>query len=151
MDLTFNVARQDGTNLKQESCKAQIFHVVNPHPVAWNALFPTIVKTLNHSNARTKKVDTISFPAWLDRIRANAEEANGGDIEAMLKTNPAAKLMDFYEKLAEEGRIPDLDTSRTEEASLKMRALDEIKPEWVEHGVRGWLAIDEKRRPHVSN
>lgn len=143
MELTLNVDPQKAPTLIQsyEIGKARVFHPLNPHPVAWKSLVPTIVNTISRSNARTKAIDTVSFQAWLSKVRADAEATGSADVEAMLKVNPAAKLLGFYEKLAEDGKTLEFETSKTEEASSKLRAIGEIKPEWIERWARAWLAV----------
>ena len=111
--------------------KTRVFHPLNPHPVAWKSLLPIIVDTLNCSNARTKRIDIVPFEAWLHKVRVDAEAAGSADVGEMLRVNPAAKLLDFYEKLAQDKKT-DFATSKTEEASSKMRAIGAIKPEWFE-------------------
>lgn len=149
VELTLNV----GPTLIQAGAtgRARVFHPLNPHPVAWKSLLPTIVDTLSHANAGTKKTDTVPFQVWLDKVRADAEMAGSADVEAMLKSNPAAKLLGFYEKLAEDGKNLGFETSKTEDASSKMRSIGEIKPEWIERWMGGWLAGGEERAPEVSS
>ena len=127
------------TNPK-ETGKARVFHPLNPHPVAWKSLLPTIINTLSHSDARTIIIDTVSFDTWLHKVRVDAETTGSANVEGMLKANPAAKLLGFYEKLKADKRM-DFDTVKTEEASSKMRAIGEIKPEWFERWTQGWLAV----------
>lgn len=151
VELTLNIARQEAPTPIQaeETGKARVFHPLNPHPVTWKSLLPSIVNTLSHSNARTEKIDTVPFQAWLDKVRTDAETAGSADVETMLKSNPAAKLLGFYEKLAEDGKTLEFETSKTEDASSKMRAIGEIKPEWIERWVGAWLAIREERAPEI--
>ena len=146
VELTLNVDRPDALKrmVPEATNKARVFHPLNPHPVAWETLLQTVVNSLSRSDAGTKQIETVSFRAWLDRVRAEVEAAGSADVEAMLKVNPAAKLLGFYEKLAEDGKMQDFDTSRTEEASPKLRAVEGIKPEWMERWVGAWLAVDGK-------
>ena len=146
VELTLDV---DGPSASKRTApeatgKARVFHPLNPHPVAWATLLPIVVNSLSRSEAETKRIETVSFRTWLDKVRTNAEAAGSADVEAMLKVNPAAKLINFYEKLAEDGIMQDFETSRTEEASPKLRAVEGIKPEWMERWVGAWLAVDGK-------
>ena len=119
----------------------QVFHPLNPHPVAWKSLLPYFVEALDHSNVRAKQIDTVSLPIWLDKVRADAEAADSANVEAMLKLNPAAKLLEVYTKFATNEKSPEFETLKTEQASSKMRAIEGIKSEWIERWVRAWLAI----------
>ena len=132
--------------LKQHdvTSKARVFHPLNPHPVAWGSLLPAIVNSLSRPDTGIKKIDTVPVREWLAKVRTDAEAAGSADVESMLKVNPAAKLLGFYEKLAEDGNSADFETWRTEAASSKLRAIEELKPEWMERWVRAWLADDER-------
>lgn len=106
MDLSVNAELQEAPTLIQpeEPGKARVFHPLNSHPVAWESLLPAIVSTLSHSNARTNKINTVPFQAWLQKIRADAEAVGSADIEAMLKVNPAAKLLCSMRSLLRKAR-----------------------------------------------
>lgn len=153
VELTLNIdGREAPKSIQAEATgKARVFHPLNPHPVAWKSLLPTIVNTLSHSNIGTKKIDTVPFQAWLDKVRADAEMTGSADVEAMLKSNPAVKLLGFYEKLAEDRENLAFETSKTEGASSKMRSIGEIKPEWIQRWVGAWLATGKERAPEVSS
>lgn len=57
----------------------------------------------------------------------------------------------FYEKLAEEGKNLEFETSKTEEASSKMRVTGEIQPGWTERWAGAWLAVGKERAPEVPD
>ena len=146
VELALYPDRQEdhGPEKHEVTSKARVFHPLNPHPVAWRSLLPAIVNSLSRPDAGTKIIDTVPFQEWLAKVRRNAEAADSADVEAMLKVNPAAKLLGFYEKLAEDGKSVDFETWRTEAASSRLRAIEELKPEWMERWVRAWLADDER-------
>lgn len=143
VELTLNIDQEKAATPTQpeETGKARVFHPLNPHPIAWKSLLPAIINALSRSNTPIKTIDTLSFQAWLHKVRVDAEAAGSADVERMLKVNPAAKLLGFYEKLTEDKKKLDFDTSKTEEASSKMRAIGEIKPEWMERWIGAWLAV----------
>ena len=131
--------------LKTETIdEPQVFHPLNPHPVPWKSLLPHFVKALDHLNVRAKQIDTVSLQIWLDKVRADAEAAGSAKVEAMLRLNPAAKLLEVYTKFAKDEKKLEIETLKTEEASSKMRAIEGIKSEWIERWVRAWLAIGKE-------
>lgn len=91
------------------------------------------------------------FQAWLQKVRTDAEAVGSADVEVMLKINPAAKLLVFYEKLAEEDKNLEFETSKTEEDSSKMRVIGEIQPGWIERWVGAWLAVGKEKAPEVPD
>ena len=132
----------------EKSDNVQVFHPLNPRPVAWKSLLPHIVRALDHSVVTAKQIDTVPFQLWLDKVRGDAEAANSTNVEAMLSLNPAAKLLQVYTKFAENDQDLEFETLKTKEASSKMRAIEGIKPAWLERWVRAWLAIG-KEAPQV--
>ena len=135
--------------LKTETIdKPQVYHPLNPHPVAWKSLLPHFIKALDHSNVKAKQIETVSLQIWLDKVRADAEAADSAKVEAMLRLNPAAKLLEVYTKFAKDEKNLEFETVKTEKASSKMRAIEGIKSEWIERWVQAWLAIG-KEAPEV--
>ena len=134
--------------LKTEIDRLQVFHPLNPHPVPWKSLLPYFIKALDQSNVRAKQIDTVSLQIWLDIVRADAEAAGSANVEAMLRLNPAAKLLEVYTKFAEDEKNQEFEILKTEEASLRMRAIEGIKSEWIERWVQAWLAVG-KEAPEV--
>lgn len=97
VELALKNDQQEASTLTQpqETRKARVFHPLNPHPVAWKSLLPTVVNTLSHSDTRTNKIDTGPFETWLHKVRIDAEMAGSADVERMLKVEPAAKLLEY--------------------------------------------------------
>jgi thioester reductase-like protein/acyl carrier protein len=105
----------------------EVFHCVNPSPIAWRDLVPVVVRELSTSLGSGKRGDdkpgedgemgggisVVEFGEWLDRLESRATAAtmaagtassNEGDGPSSLgadpERNPALKLLDFYRRLA---------------------------------------------------
>ena len=108
----------------------QVFHTINPSIVTWNTLLPNI------QNALGQNLTVVPFKNWLQTLRASAREAT---TEEALDTNPAVKLMDFYEGLLNDAhRIPKLETKETEMASPGLREVGPVRSEWMVKWIRQW-------------
>ena len=125
---------------------AQVFHLLNPRAVTWASLLPSISSALDASRLKTKHIETVSLGAWIRRVRASAEACDdGGDVEAMLEANPAAKILEFFERLEEGEDTLEFSLTETVRASPKLRAAEGIKAEWMEMWLKGWLGVAERR------
>ena len=106
------------------------YHAVNPCPTTWAALLPHVLDALGPT------VQAIPFPEWVKRLRASAE---GTASEGDLASNPAVKLMEFYESLlSEESSLPSLETEKTKEASQTLRDLNPVQGEWMVRWIEQW-------------
>ena len=130
--------------------EAQLFHPLNHRTTSWHALLPAVLRSFA-SAAPGKTIETISFDAWLHRIRAEAKVAAGEtgaggaavektDLEALLDKVPAVKLLDFFEGLTTSERWPKLETVETRKRSGKLRDLEAVKPEWMEAWTKAWIS-----------
>lgn len=62
-----------------------VFHPLSPHAVAWKSLLPTIVDTLSRSNTRINRIEAISFQAWHQKVRLDAEAASSANVEGKFR------------------------------------------------------------------
>ena len=67
--------------------------------------------------------------------------ASDKDIETALQANPAAKLLDMYEKLLTTGDADSniLDTTETIRSIKKLREMEGIKDDWMRKWIREWM------------
>jgi thioester reductase-like protein len=116
--------------------RASIYHPHNPHTTSWTDLLPTIAKTL--SAYKASPIVIIPFEDWLKRIQADAESSTV-DFDEGIRSNPAIKLLDFYEGLLRGEDVSKMATERAQQASSKLRDCGAVRPEWVEKWCWGWL------------
>jgi hypothetical protein len=118
----------------------EVFHCVNPRPIAWRDLVPVVVQELSASLGSGKGGDdkpgedgetrggisVVEFGEWLERLESSATattmaagtaSSNEGDgpssLGVDLERNPALKLLDFYRQLA-------LDSAERGQSSIKL-------------------------------
>lgn len=122
------------TSTPKQDGGARYFHPQNPKPVAWSELLPAAVKTLSASG---KPIKAVPFKSWLQAVRADAETLGDGDLERMLKANPAIKLLGFYESLNE--GLPAMKGEKALEASGRLRELEGVSAGLMQKWVKSWI------------
>lgn len=130
---------------------AKVFHPLNPRPVTWSSLLPSILHQINERSSTygssADKVKIVSLGHWIKLLRQSGKELEADDasIDALLKINPGVKLLSFYEEMAaggDEGEVRmggKLSITNAGEGSETLRNLDGVNPEWMGKWVEGWL------------
>ncbi|KAJ0423276.1 hypothetical protein BJY00DRAFT_310406 [Aspergillus carlsbadensis] len=130
----------------------RVFHCISPNRVRWADLVPAIVEELSspsatetgglkESKSGSDGIHTVSLAEWVKKLQDSITGDGGkGDISS----NPAAKLVGFYEQILAEGEegAMRLSTFRTEELSKGLTGMPAVRPDWVRGWVRVWLDAD---------
>ena len=137
-DILVELALKKGHSVagytSSETHHADVYHPLNPYTTTWTALRDTILDEL--SSETVKPMDVIPLRRWIAKVRMEAERAvdsgetgDNVDLEAALRSNPAAKLLDFYEGLSAPERLStnQLEFSETLKLSKGMQGLKPIK------------------------
>ena len=115
---------------------ARVYHLVNPNKTTYAALVSTI------RDMFPNEPELISLHQWVGELVATKDQVQD------LATNPALKLLDFYQSLVdadkEEKRMVDLDTTNSLSVSSSLRELEAVKPEWIRLWMQGWGFGEEK-------
>lgn len=120
-----------------------VYHPLNRHPLSWSEIRPFVADALRHTSG--KSIDIVPFRQWVQRVRQDIETAGKtalaeAELEALLAKNPAAKLLEFFEKaMAQSTQDNVLDTQHTARRCKKLQDVDAIKPEWIQKWVGEWL------------
>ncbi|KAJ6081901.1 NRPS-like enzyme [Penicillium canescens] len=140
---------------ESETRPVEVFHPLNLHPQTWTSILPTIVEEIAAVTDKTLAIVPLSN--WIARIRQDMEAKgrvkSGGseNLETLLKANPAAKLLHFYEGLdaqdktqnPEDGLLPRLpnvlDASHAAKKSDTLRAIPAIKGSWFAKWIAEWM------------
>jgi thioester reductase-like protein len=112
---------------------AAFFHPSNPKLTSWEDLLPSVIAALDGE----KTISKVSFADWLQRVKSAA--ADDSDLEQLVKVYPAVKLVRFYESLLLD-QFPPLEMGKALQASEKLRDAGEIRGEWMQKWVKGWIA-----------
>ena len=137
-----------------------VYHAVNPQTTSWqHNLLPAIQKVLSHSHSSTppssqtnhkpqptqnsistatsKPIEIVPYKDWLSRLRSSANKTfENKDWEL----NPAIKLLDFFEGMANPAwkGLPRLSTTQTAKFSPSMRSLEPVSGEMMARWCRQW-------------
>ncbi|KAK3174025.1 putative NRPS-like protein biosynthetic cluster [Lepraria neglecta] len=128
---------------------ANVYHPLNSHKITWTELRATVLRELiSHTK---KPMEVIPLGTWIAKVRNDvesvvdrSENANDANLEAALRNNPAARLLDFFEHLAAPEKVStnQLECVETFKLSKTMRELEPIKDEWMQKWIREWFAKD---------
>ncbi|KAI1176020.1 hypothetical protein F4777DRAFT_291528 [Nemania sp. FL0916] len=124
---------------------ATVYHAVNPSHTTWRELLPTVTRRL----ARETAVEVVPLETWVDALRDssrpssaeghnhNHHQHNRHNHVNDISKNPAVKLLDFFEGLADAGSKM-LSTERTLERAPSLQAVGPVRAKWMENWMRQW-------------
>jgi hypothetical protein len=106
---------------------AELLHLTNPKPAAWNVIFRDIASTL--------KVDLVPYSDWISRLEASETDGVG-------EPHIAVRLLSFFKAVPVEGNteaggIPRLDITAARRVSPTLND-ENLKPVGLED-VKKWL------------
>ena len=106
-----------------------VYHAVNPKHTTWKSLLPTIRSHFNES-----PLEIVSLQEWINALKESA------DVTLDVDLNPAIKLLDFYQNLANDSSHanPVFETSKAVDRSAQLRLLEAVKPEWMKRWLEQW-------------
>ncbi|KAL9094874.1 MAG: hypothetical protein Q9165_002823 [Trypethelium subeluteriae] len=129
---------------EEEVARAAVFHPHNGHSTSWQALLPGVRAAIEE--VTSKKVEVVSAKEWLARLRRSEEgEKSEEELAALVVARPALKILEFYEGTLVEGGGEEsnrFDTTRTMEASAKLREVEEVGDVWMRKWIAEWLHVD---------
>ena len=123
-----------------------VFNIVNPHPVKWKDLLPSILAELSSTSRQKGRgvIKTCDLETWLRECRKKGEELmdlarrENKNVGPFLEHNPAYKLLDFYEEAGARTAI-NWDPRRAGAINEVFRGLESVKQEWMVKWMKGWL------------
>ncbi|KAK2873399.1 putative secondary metabolism biosynthetic enzyme [Arthroderma sp. PD_2] len=123
----------NGTSATAQSLP--VYHAVNPNAVGWESLVQDVAKQLGGS------VKIVSCTEWVDALRKSRLGAAATATQS-LKQNPALKLLDFFESVANSAEKGDawplLETVETVKKSPRMAELKPVSAEWMKLWMEQW-------------
>lgn len=134
VDMLSHIIWELACSPNAEEASTVFFHTVNPQAASWSSL----VEVIQTKIAKTTKgqVEIVSFKEWCTALRKAVDNPSGVDVV------PGSKLLDFYDGLAEEGRMihgnAALDTENTEVVSKTLRGMKAVNAEWMSVWMTQW-------------
>jgi thioester reductase-like protein len=125
--------------------RINVYHPLNLHPTTWDSIIAVVADELSQPSG-VKSLELVSLSEWVQRVRQDIETASGSqsavgesDLQTLLEKNPAAKLLEFFERLLSVQSANVLDTHDTASFSAKLSSIEGIKEEWVRKWIREWI------------
>ena len=120
----------------------QVYNLVNPTPTAWS----TFASILYAKLGPTCRI--VPLPDWVAALTQSASSSSL-DLPHQLESNPALKILPFFNRLAEreEQDTPlqlRFETTKAVAQSPTMRALVPVGRAWMKLWCRSWLGPDEQ-------
>lgn len=142
LELALRKGQSAASCTATETRHTKVYHPLNPHTITWTELRAAVIHEL--STHTKKPMEVVPLRVWIAKVRKESEftSSDGVNLEAALRRNPAAKLLDFFEDLvaSETSSINQLAFSETFNLSEAMRELEPLKDEWVRKWIREWFA-----------
>lgn len=109
-----------------------VYNLVNPSSTNWQSLLPVI-----QAHYTGTILETVSLREWVDALLASISNIDHVDI---VSENPAAKLLGFFQTLAERETEPgpSFKTDQAARASKTFRDLKPVNPEWMVRWLKQW-------------
>ncbi|KAI3339110.1 hypothetical protein F4824DRAFT_508492 [Ustulina deusta] len=119
-----------------------VYHLVNLQRTSWGDILPVILSTLSDLKSkhdRGTSVDVVSRQEWLMRLRKSADDLDalqaGNDLA---DSNPALRLLDFYEEKFAEKVFPQWETENAASVVTTLQGMDGINHRDMEKWVQWW-------------
>lgn len=138
-DLPMDVGSANGTgNNKSKGIKITatrsppVYNLVNPSSTDWQSLLPAI-----RAYYARNPLETVTLREWVDALLSRLSNVDHVD---MIPANPAAKLLDFFQALAEweAESEPSFETTQAARASKTLRDLKPVSPKWMVRWLKQW-------------
>lgn len=150
-DVISEIGLEAATNSGRQGL--DVFNVLNPQRTSWKALLPSVTTALKEAGTT---VQVVSSTEWIEKLKNSASEilktaspTSDQQTEALLRANPALKLIDFFDGLfgsVDKGQYSintketAWDTSKANRASTKLRDAVAIDGVMMERWTKQWCA-----------
>ena len=148
IELALAKKQASSTPATSHTNNIDVYHPLNSHMTSWTVLKGILLDEL--SPLTKKSMEVVPLREWIAAVRKQAESATNNNedntdtfhLEAMLRSNPAVKLIDFYEHLlaSQYGSVSQLDFTTTLGLSKAMQDLEPLKRAWVRKWIQEWFA-----------
>ncbi|KAK6216478.1 hypothetical protein LQW54_003483 [Pestalotiopsis sp. IQ-011] len=113
---------------------AAVYHVANPRRTSWREVLETVEHELG-AQGNVVGLETVPLGQWVEALRKSSSEMDAAGMAQV----PAAKILDFFEGLADRLTAPVLlDTTEAVAASPTLANLEPIDKTLVENWMRQW-------------
>ena len=134
-EIVVGLCLEAGTGDAGTGKGATVQHVVNPRTTSWRSLLPALLEAFQEK----KRPTPVLLDRWVDALK----DSIGKESHGASSSNPAVKLLPFFEWMAEGDRngvglATMLDTRATAESNERLKKLQPVGERWVGLWMRQW-------------
>ena len=112
----------------------------NPRQTSWAALIPSVKAALQ---AERETGSVVEYPEWLEALERSAsvtlETGFDDGMEHMARTNPAVRLVDFFERIRDNGTETPLEMGKALAFSTALGRMGIVDGAMMKRWVEGWI------------
>lgn len=110
--------------------RAAVYHIANASTIPWRQVSPTVLEHMSEN----RNVKMVSLQEWAKALRES--ESTTQDVS----TNPAIKLLEFYEEMASpEPRLTNLKVRNVLDVSPALKSVGAVQKQWMAKWLKEWF------------
>lgn len=133
------VRKHERDDTRGDGGEPRVLNMRNPRQTSWAALIPSVKAAFE---ARGELVSVVEYDKWLEALKTSASatlEPGVSGMEHRARANPAIGLLDFFEKIGNEGIETPLETGKALTVSLRLEKMSRVDGTMMRRWVEGWI------------
>ena len=140
VESAMTVRKLDSDVLRSDGREPRVLNMRNPRRTSWAVLIPSVKAALEASG---ETVSVVEYSEWLEALKHSASETlesgmNGG-MGHMLEANPAIRLVDFFERIRDNGIKTPLEMGKALAVSPRLGRMSCVDGVMMKRWVEGWI------------
>ena len=136
VESVMTVRKLDRDEPRSDGGEARVLNMRNPHQTSWAALIPSVKAALE---AGGETVSVVEYSEWLEALKESAEVTLASGVEHLARTNPAIRLVDFFEKVKDKGTEVPLEMGKALAVSPMLGGMSCVDGVMMKRWVEGWI------------
>lgn len=127
------------TESRGDKCEPRVLNMRNPHQTSWAALVPS---TMAAFEARGEIASVVEYDEWLEALKMSASarlESGPNGMEDVAESNPAVRLVDFFEGFVGRGMDTVLDIEKAVAVCPQLGSMSQVDGRMMGRWVEGWI------------
>ena len=141
IDSALAIRKYERNQIYNAPGEAFVLNMRNPYKTSWAALIPSVKAALE---ADGETVSVVEYSEWLQALKRSASttlEAGLDDgVEHLARTNPAIRLVDFFERIRDKGIKLPLAMEKALVVSVRLRRMRRVDGVMMRRWVEGWIS-----------
>ena len=140
VESAITLRHHDRDGSRSDVGEARVLNMCNPRQTSWAALVPSVKAALE---AGGETVSVVEYPEWLEALQRSAsvtlETGLDDGMGHMAKTNPAVRLVDFFERIRDSGTETPLEMGKALALSTALGRMSIVDGAMMKRWVEGWI------------